>query len=127
MSDNFLLNLIENKKKTKREERIETQYSLTDFINILNTSNLKYDTDFNDDVNNLFAAMSNLFFFLRENKTINDAKYDYKKDITCLIESFIEESVKISEANKNKKIINTDSLKTISEKANKIVVNIKKI
>ena len=127
MSDNFLLNLIENKKKTKREESIVSQFSLTDFINILNTSNLKYDTDFNDDVNNLFAAMSNLFFFLRENKTINDAKYDYKKDITCLIESFIEESVKISEANKNKKIINTDSLKTISEKANKIVVNIKKI
>ena len=127
MSDNFLLNLIENKKKTKREENIVSQFSLTDFINILNANNLKYDTDFNDDVNNLFAAMSNLFFFLRENKTINDAKYDYKKDITCLIESFIEESVKISEANKNKKIINTDSLKTISEKANKIVVNIKKI
>ena len=127
MSDNFLLNLIENKKKTKREESIVSQFSLTDFINILNANNLKYDTDFNDDVNNLFAAMSNLFFFLRENKTINDAKYDYKKDITCLIESFIEESVKISEANKNKKIINTDSLKTISEKANKIVVNIKKI
>ena len=104
-----------------------SQFSLTDFINILNANNLKYDTDFNDDVNNLFAAMSNLFFFLRKNKTINETKYDYKKDITCLIESFIEESVKISEANKNKKIINTDSFKTISEKANKIVVNIKKI
>ena len=127
MSDNFLLNLIENKKKTKREESIVSQFSLTDFINILNSNNLKYDTDFNDDVNNLFAAMSNLFFFLRENKTINEAKYDYKKDITCLIESFIEESVKISESNKNKKIINTDSFKAISEKANKMVVNIKKL
>lgn len=127
MSDNFLLNLIENKKKTKREESIVSQFSLTDFINILDTCNLKYDTDFNDDINNLFAAMSNLFFFLKENKTINDTKYDYKKDIKFLIESVVEESIKISESNKNKKIINTDSFKAISEKVNKMVVNIKKL
>ena len=127
MSDNYLLNLIENKKKTKREESIVSQFSLSDFINILDTSNLKYDTDFNDDTNNLFAAMANLFFFFKENKTINDTKYDYKKDILSLIESMVEESVKISEANKNKKIINTNSFKAITEKANKIVLNIKKL
>ena len=36
------------------------------------------------------------------------------------------ESVQISEANKNKKVIKTDHLKTLTEKVNKVVVNIKK-
>ena len=67
MSDNYLLNLIENKKKAKKLETHTSEFSLTDFTNILNNCNLKYDLDFNEDVNNLFAATANLFYFIKQN------------------------------------------------------------
>ena len=127
MSDNFLLSIIENKKKIKKIEANTSNFSLSDFINILDNCSLKYDNQFDENINNLFAATANLFFLVKKNNYIENTNFDYKQEIDDIINSLVDNSVKISEANKNKKVIKTDNLKTLTEKVNKVIVNIKKI
>ena len=127
MSDNFLLSIIENKKKIKKIETNTSNFSLSDFINILDNCSLKYDNQFDENINNLFAATANLFFLVKKNNYIENTNFDYKQEIDDIINSLVDNSVKISEANKNKKVIKTDNLKTLTEKVNKVIVNIKKI
>ena len=127
MSDNFLLSIIENKKKIKKIETNTSNFSLSDFINILDNCSLKYDNQFDENINNLFAATANLFFLVKKNNYIENTNFDYKQEIGDIINSLVDNSVKISEANKNKKVIKTDNLKTLTEKVNKVIVNIKKI
>ena len=111
---NLELNLIENKKKVKRNKVIDKKQCINDFYQYLENYDLSIEdvesTTLDDCICDLFIDFVKMFKILK--KLNNNQNYDFIKKI---VEDIIENSLNINDELDNKKKLIVSEFKTNKE------------